>query len=109
MNNNSASRADRRARLEAAGAITSDAAPTVYTGELVSFDGYQPTIPANVRDAAYIGGLIVAGVVAITVPTVAAIAPDVAGVAAQIGSAVSSGVGLIVAGLGVVYRPGAQR
>lgn len=104
---NASTRADRRARLAAAGAIDTEGG--VYTGELVSFDGYQPTIPTKVRDGAYIGGLIVAGVVAITVPTVAAVAPDVAGIAAQIGAAVSSGVGLIVAGLGVVYRPGAQR
>jgi hypothetical protein len=98
------SRAARRAALEAAGAIDTPAAAVTFEGDL-----YQPTIPAKVRDAAYIAGLIVTGVVATTVPTVSAIWPDIAGVAAQIGTAVLSGVGLIVAGLGVVYRPGAQR
>lgn len=103
------SRAERRARLEAAGALdttgdfTSLAEATTLEGD------YQPTIPARVRDGAYIAGLIVTGVVAMTVPTVSALVPDVAGVAAQIGTAVLSGVGLIVSGLGVVYRPGAQR
>jgi hypothetical protein len=101
--NTQESRAARRAALEQAGAIDLPAPVVTFEG------GYQPTIPAKVRDAAYIGGLIVTGAVAITVPSISALAPDVAGVAAQIGTAVLSGVGLIVSGLGVVYRPGAQR
>jgi len=105
---NSDTRAERRARLEAAGAfrLAGDDVPSV---ELPTLDPYTPTIPPRVRDAAYIGGLVVSAAVAVTVPTVSAIVPDAAGIAAQIGTAVLSGVGILVSGLGVVYRPGAQR
>lgn len=99
-------RAERRAKLAAAGAIPSDDTSGYAVLDVTT---YQPTVPDHVRDIAYISGLIVTGVVAITVPTISAIVPDIAGTAAQIGTAILSGVGLIVSGLGVVYRPGAQR
>ena len=98
-------RAATRARLEAAGALDQ---PASYEDALV-VEPYTPTIAPRTRDVVYISGLVVTGAVAITVPTVSALAPDLAGVAAQIGTAVLSGVGLIVSGLGVAFRPGAGR
>lgn len=71
-------------------------------------DPYQPTIPAKVRDAAYIGGLVTTAATGLAVTVVSVVVPEVAGQAAQIGTAILSAVGLIVSGLGVAYRPGAQ-
>lgn len=70
---------------------------------------YQPTIPNKVRDAAYIGGLIVSAVVGIAVATVSTLAPDAAAGASTIGTSILTGAGIIVSGLGVAYRPGKQQ
>lgn len=70
---------------------------------------YQPTIPSKVRDVAYIAGLIVTAVVGLAVTVVSVVVPDVQAQAAQIGTATLTATGIIVSGLGVVYRPGAQQ
>lgn len=106
MNENT--RAERRARLEAAGAIDYPTNIAAFEVGVIESD-YTPAISPRTRDVVYIAGLAVTGIVAVTVPTVSAIVPDVAGVAAQIGTALLSGVGLVVSGLGVAFRPGAHR
>ena len=70
---------------------------------------YQPTVPNEVRDRVYIGGLIVTAATGLAVATVSVIVPGAADAASQIGNAVLTASGIIVAGLGVVYRPGAQQ
>ena len=71
-------------------------------------DYYKPTIPPKVRDAVYIGGLIVGGLTGLAVTLVAVWLPEYSEQANGTGVAVTTFVALIVGGLGTAYRPGAQ-
>ncbi len=99
--------ADRQARREAllaAGAITNDQ-PLDLTLE----DGPRPEVPKRVRDAVYwatlgiaAASLLVSGLTSIWLP---GIAPEVLA-----STGVVTGVmGVVGGGVGVIYRPGAQR
>ncbi|GAA3948986.1 hypothetical protein [Microbacterium soli] len=98
-------RADRRAALIAAGAIADDTPPVA----LLDGEPYRPNVPKRVRDAVYWATLAVAaasllasGLAGIWTP---GIAPQVVAT-----TGVATGVmGLIGGGVGVIYRPGAQR
>lgn len=69
----------------------------------------QPTIPPKVRDAVYIGGLIVSGLVALVVGIVGIWLPELQEQVSQTGVVVAAFVALIVSGLGTAYRPGVQK
>lgn len=68
----------------------------------------QPTIPPKVRDAVYIGGLIIAALVLLVVGLVGVWLPEYKDQASQTGVVINSFVALLVSGLGTIYRPGAQ-
>jgi hypothetical protein len=100
-------RAARRASLIAAGAIDNPTTEVTYfEGELA--DEYKPEVPKRVRDIAYFTGLGVSALTLLAVGIVTIWAPDYASQAAQTGVIVSTTTGIVVGGLGVVYRPGAQ-
>lgn len=69
---------------------------------------YKPTIPPKVRDAVYIGGLITAPAVGLIAAIVAIWLPAYSEPVNATAIAVGSFVATIVAGVGTVYRPGAQ-
>ncbi|MBN9207287.1 MAG: hypothetical protein J0H96_01325 [Microbacterium ginsengisoli] len=69
---------------------------------------YQPTVPTRVRDVAYIGGLVITAAVGLASAVVGIWAPEYGDRAAQTGVAILTATGIIVSGLGVIYRPGAQ-
>lgn len=71
-----------------------------------AIDDDIPAIPRKVRDIAYIGGLIVAATTQLAVITIGVLHPAAAEGATIIGNGVLSAAGIIVSGLGVIYRPG---
>lgn len=98
-------RAETRARLEAAGALD---VPTTYEADLVA-DDYKPTVPPRVRDGVYWATLgtaaasaLASGIAGIWFPAIAAQVLATGGVATTV-------MGIIGGGVGVVYRPGANR
>ena len=93
----------RREALLAAGAIPND------QPQLTLEDGTRPHVPARVRDGVYwatlgtaAASLLVSGFTSIWLP---AIAPEVL----ASGGVVASVMAIIGGGVGVIYRPGAQR
>lgn len=106
MNTNT--RASRRDALVAAGAIENPTTEVTYfEGEPVS--AYEPKVPAKVRDIAYFTGLATSALILLSVGVVRIWIPELAAQVSETGVVVGSAVGLITNGLGVVYRPGAQR
>lgn len=98
------SRSERRAALIAAGAIADDTA----TAEL-PVDPYRPEVPKRVRDAVYwttlgvaAASLLASGLAGIWTPDIAPQVLATTGVATGV-------MGIIGGGVGVIYRPGAQR
>lgn len=96
-------RATRRAALIAAGAIAEE--PTTLEYE----DEYRPEVPKRVRDVVYwatlgvsAAALLVSGLAGIWTPDIAPQILATTGVATGV-------MGVIGGGVGVIYRPGAQR
>ena len=71
-------------------------------------DDYKPTISRRVRDIAYFITLGVAATNALVVGVAVIWLPDLAANIAATGGVVTTVMGIIGGGLGVVYRPGAQ-
>lgn len=69
---------------------------------------YQPTVPNRVRDVVYFIGLGVAALILLAVGVVSIWFPGIAPQVSQTGVVVGQAVALVTAGLGVIYRPGAQ-
>lgn len=95
-----------RAATRRATTATAPAAPASSSSS--SSAGYAPTIPPKVRDAAYIAGLAVTACTGLVTGLVGVWAPDYAAQAAQTGNIVLTAAGVVIGGLGVVYRPGRQ-
>lgn len=100
------SRTERRERLRQAGAL--ELAPTTYEAELVA-DDYQPTVPARVRDGVYWVTLATAAASALASGIAGIWFPEVAPQVLATGGVATTVMGIIGGGVGVVYRPGAQR
>lgn len=100
----SQTRADHRAALVAAGAIADDEQDTSVT-----LDAYQPTVPVTVRDAVYWITLGTAAASALASGVAGIWFPDIAGQVLATGGVATTVMGIIGGGVGVVYRPGAQR
>lgn len=99
-------RADHRAALVAAGAIAGDESTTNET----SFDvEYRPEVSAPVRDAVYWTTLGTAAASALASGIAGIWFPDIAGQVLATGGVATTVMGIIGGGVGVVYRPGAQR
>lgn len=96
-------RADHRAALVAAGAIPAEVV------ELEAALEYQPTVPATVRDAVYWITLGTAAASALASGVAGIWFPDIAGQVLATGGVATTVMGIIGGGVGVVYRPGAQR
>lgn len=97
-------RADKRAALIAAGAIPDESAT-----EPVTVEGYQPTVPASVRDGVYWTTLGTAAASALASGIAGIWFPDIAGQVLATGGVATTVMGIIGGGVGVVYRPGVQR
>lgn len=100
---NMQTRAERRAALVAAGAIASDDAPETAA------EDYRPTVPGAVRDGVYWTTLGAAAASALASGVAGIWFPDIAGQVLATGGVVTTVMGIIGGGVGVVYRPGAQR
>lgn len=98
-------RADRRAALVAAGAITDENA--IETRE--DGDDYRPTVPAGVRDGVYWTTLGAAAASALASGIAGIWFPEIAGQVLATGGVLTTVMGIIGGGVGVVYRPGASR
>lgn len=72
-------------------------------------DDQKPTLKPETRDKVYIGGLLANVVVALVVGTIAIWFPDIRAQVDGTGVVILNAVGLLVSGLGVVYRPGKQK
>lgn len=70
---------------------------------------YQPTVPATVRDAVYWVTLGTAAASALASGVAGIWFPDIAGQVLATGGVATTVMGIIGGGVGVVYRPGAQR
>lgn len=100
---NMQTRADRRAALIEAGAIADE--DGLITTELID-DGYEPSVPVRVRDGVYwttlgtaAASALASGIAGIWFPE---IAPEVLATAGVL----TTVMGIIGGGVGVVYRPG---
>jgi hypothetical protein len=71
-------------------------------------DSQNPSIPVKVRDAVYIGGLIAGALIGATAGVVAIWFPDISDQVNATAIVLSSGITVIVGGLGTAYRPGAR-
>jgi hypothetical protein len=100
-------RAERRARLEAAGAL--EMPPTTHERVAVLEGDYQPTVPARVRDGVYWATLGTAAASALAAGIAGIWFPDIAAQVVATGGVATTVMGIIGGGVGVVYRPGAQR
>lgn len=69
---------------------------------------YKPTVPPKVRDGVYWLTLGTAAVSALAVGIAATWFPDYAAQVAATGGVLTTVMGIIGGGVGVVYRPGAQ-
>lgn len=97
-------RADRTAALVAAGAIPSDEA-----GEAPTIEAYEPHVPARIRDGVYWVTLGTAAASALASGIAGIWFPDIAAQVLATGGVATTVMGIIGGGVGVVYRPGAQR
>lgn len=95
-------RGDQRAALIAAGAIPADAEATAPGA-----DPYKPTVPEPVRDAVYWTTLATAAASALASGVAGIWFPDLAGQVLATGGVLTTVMGIIGGGVGVVYRPGA--
>lgn len=102
--NTPTSRADRRAALVAAGAISDNEVTT----DLLD-DDYRPTVPVAVRDGVYWATLATAAASALASGVSGIWFPDIAGQVLATGGVATTVMGIIGGGVGVVYRPGANR
>ena len=98
-------RAERRAALIQAGAILDD--NDNPTDE--SIEDYRPTVPANVRDGVYWLTLGTAAASALASGVAGIWFPDIAAQVLATGGVATTVMGIIGGGVGVVYRPGADR
>lgn len=103
---NMQTRADRRAALEAAGAIPALDQASV---ELIDDDAYRPSVPVSVRDRVYWITLGTAAASALASGVAGIWFPDIAGQVLATGGVATTVMGIIGGGVGVVYRPGAGR
>lgn len=98
-------RAEQRAALIAAGAIQDDSPAVEYfDSELV---GYEPKVPARVRDGVYWATLATAAASALASGIAGIWFPDIAAQVLATGGVATTVMGIIGGGVGVVYRPGA--
>ena len=67
-----------------------------------------PAVPVKVRDAIYIGGLVAGAVTGAVAGVVAIWFPDISEQMNATAVVLSTGIAVIVGGLGTAYRPGAQ-
>lgn len=96
-------RADRRAALIAAGAIQDDH-PVVLELD----PAYRPQVSPRVRDAVYWATLGAAAASALASGIAGIWFPGVAPEVLATGGVVTTVMGIIGGGVGVIYRPGAQ-
>jgi hypothetical protein len=68
----------------------------------------NPGVPVKVRDAIYIGGLVAGAVIGAVAGVVAIWFPDISEQVNATAVVLSTGIAVIVGGLGTAYRPGAQ-
>jgi hypothetical protein len=97
-------RSDRRAALIAAGAITDDT-----TAEPAAEETYRPEVPKRVRDVVYWATLGVAAVSLLASGLAGIWTPGIAPEVLATTGVVTGVMGVIGGGVGVIYRPGAQR
>ena len=71
-------------------------------------DLYQPTIPASVRTAVYVVGLVVGFLSILAIGLGAILWPDHAASITAAAGVVGTAVGWLASALGVVYRPTGQ-
>lgn len=101
------SRAERRARLEAAGALELPATGIEYAAELAG--DYRPRVSPRVRDGVYWATLATAAASVFASGIAGIWFPDIAPQVLATGGVAASVMGIIGGGVGVIYRPGAQR
>lgn len=70
---------------------------------------YQPNVPVRVRDVVYWATLATAAASALASGIAGIWIPDIAGQVLATGGVATTVMGIIGGGVGVVYRPGAQR
>lgn len=99
---NMQTRADRRAALVAAGAIADE-----ETSTHTPADEHRPTVPGAVRDSVYWTTLGTAAASALASGIAGIWFPDIAGQVLATGGVLTTVMGIIGGGVGVVYRPGA--
>lgn len=88
-------------------AIEADQAEVTYfEGELVD---YNPTVPVGVRDGVYWVTLGTAAASALASGIAGIWFPEIAAQVLATGGVATTVMGIIGGGVGVVYRPGAQR
>lgn len=108
MTTNPDSRASRRAALVAAGALDGDLTELAQVaGD--ALEGYKPKVPVVVRDVAYWVTLGAAAASALATGLAGIWWPDIAPQVLATGGVVTTVTGIIGGGVGVIYRPGAQR
>lgn len=99
-------RAETRARLEAAGALELPATGIEYTAELAR--EYRPRVSARVRDGVYWATLATAAASVFASGIAGIWFPDIAPQVLATGGVATSVMGIIGGGVGVIYRPGAR-
>lgn len=83
------------------------ATPTITTE--LSVEPYTPSVSARVRDAVYWATLGTAAASALASGLAGIWLPDIAGQVLATGGVATTVMGIIGGGVGVIYRPGAQR
>ena len=96
-------RSSRRALIDAALAESASEAATTDTQD------YRPAVPVHVRDGVYWITLGAAAASALASGVAGIWFPDIAGQVLATGGVLTTVMGIIGGGVGVVYRPGADR